>query len=65
MKRFSIPDMSCGHCTAAIEKSIKAIDPNAEVRCDLGSRTAEIESALNDEALAVAIKGAGYESSPS
>lgn len=57
--------MSCGHCTAAIEKSIKAADPGAKVMCDLDSHTAEVESALNDEALARAIKEAGYDSSPS
>jgi len=64
MSKFSVPEMSCGHCTAAIEKSIKALDPNAAVKCDLDSRTAEIESAFSEEAIAHAIKDAGYESRP-
>lgn len=64
MRKFSIPEMSCGHCVAAIEKSVKALDPKAAVKCDLDSRTAEIESAFGEDALALAIKDAGYESRP-
>jgi copper chaperone len=33
---FKVPDMSCGHCTAAIAKSVKSADPAAAVDCDLG-----------------------------
>ena len=33
MRSFKVPDMSCGHCTATIEKAIKAIDPTASVTC--------------------------------
>lgn len=29
--KFHVPDISCGHCTAAIDKALKAIDPDARV----------------------------------
>ncbi|MGY9040020.1 MAG: heavy-metal-associated domain-containing protein, partial [Rhodobacterales bacterium] len=35
MFRFSVPNMSCGHCTASIQKAIMAADPDATVSCDL------------------------------
>lgn len=62
MIRFSVPDMSCGHCTASIEKAIKAIDPNAKVSCDLTAHSVEVDSALDESALTAAIRDAGYRS---
>ncbi|WP_324751981.1 heavy-metal-associated domain-containing protein [Roseovarius sp. Pro17] len=60
MTRFDVPEMSCGHCTATIEKAIKAIDPTAKVTCDTGTRKVEVESILNERALSEAIRNAGY-----
>jgi copper chaperone len=59
---FKVPDMSCGHCTSAIEKSVKSADPAAQIACDLGTRVVHIDSALNADQLSAAIKDAGYES---
>lgn len=53
--------MSCGHCTFAIEKSIRSVDPVAQVNCDLSDRTVEIDSALDDDAVRAAIREAGCE----
>jgi copper chaperone len=64
MTRFTVPDMSCSHCTATIEKSIRAVDPAAKVVCDLASHTVAIDSALNAGALGSAIRGAGYDATP-
>lgn len=61
---FKVPDMSCGHCTAAIEKSVKAADPAATIACDLGERLVKIDSALSADQLAAVIKDAGYDSQP-
>ncbi|MBD3624968.1 MAG: heavy-metal-associated domain-containing protein [Rhodobacteraceae bacterium] len=61
MNSFNVPEMSCGHCTAAIEKAIKAIDPTATVSCDLGTRTVAVESFLSDRAVSEAIRNAGYD----
>ncbi len=59
---FKVPDMSCGHCTSAIEKSVKSADPAAQIACDLDTRTVRIDSALSADQLSAAIKDGGYES---
>lgn len=64
MTRFTVPDMSCGHCTAAITKGIKAADAAAEVTCDLPGRTVEITSTLSADALAEVLRAAGYAATP-
>ena len=61
---FKVPDMSCGHCTAAIAKSVKATDPAASVTCDLGEHLVTIDSALAPEQMSAAIKSAGYDAEP-
>ena len=60
MFRFSVPNMSCGHCTASIQKAIVAADPDAKVSCDLTARIVDVDSTLDEAALAVAIRDAGY-----
>ena len=64
MSKFDVPEMSCGHCVAAIEKSIKAIDPSSSVNCDVTARTVDVASANTDTALIAAIKDAGYDATP-
>jgi len=59
--KFNVPDMSCGHCTAAIEKAITAADANAKVECDLPSRSVAVQSGLDASAVSAAISNAGYE----
>ncbi len=61
---FNVPDMSCSHCTAAIEAAIKAEDPSASVACDLDARRVEVTTALSGTAIAAALASAGYEATP-
>lgn len=61
MSTYKVETMSCGHCTAAIEKSVRAVDPGATVACDLQSKRVDVSSALDDTAIAEAIRAAGYE----
>ncbi len=58
--KFSVPEMSCGHCTAAIETAITALDHAAEVSCDLGSREVKVSTVLPRANVVEAIKTAGY-----
>ena len=60
---FSVPRMSCGHCTSAIEKGIKAKDPSAVVTTDLDLRFVTVQSNLTQSDVQTAIVGAGYEAS--
>ncbi len=62
--KFYIPDMSCGHCTAAITKEIYALDSKARVASELEGHTVEIETDLPETAVIDAIKTAGFEATP-
>ncbi|MBS8226040.1 heavy-metal-associated domain-containing protein [Vannielia litorea] len=62
--KFHVPNMSCGHCTAAISKSIKTTDPTAQVDTDLETRTVSVETTAQPHAILQSIKSAGYEASP-
>lgn len=58
--KLSIPDMSCGHCKATVEKTIASVDPAAQVAVDLASRTVEVRSTASDSALLQALDAEGY-----
>lgn len=60
MHRFTLPDMSCGHCVAAITAALKAADAQARVDIDLPAKTAQVDSALPRDALIAALAEAGY-----
>lgn len=60
--RFSVPEMSCGHCKSAIETAVKSVDPVAKIDFDMDNRIVEIDSGLDNVSLQSAITTAGYES---
>jgi copper chaperone len=62
MYEYDIPDMSCGHCVATVEKAIKGADPKASAEVDLMKRRALVISAVDPRAIAAAIDEAGYPS---
>ena len=61
MTTLSIPEMSCTHCKATVEQTIKALDPAAALEFDMPARTVAITSAAALEAMKTALKAAGYE----
>lgn len=61
---FHVPEMSCGHCTAAITKEIKALDRSAVISTDLETRTIEVTSVETAGAVIAAVKAAGYDATP-
>ena len=62
MLKLKVPDMTCGHCVRTIEKAVKAIDAEADVRTDLAGKLVTIESRQGDQAIVAALRSAGYES---
>jgi len=64
MTTYSVPDMSCGHCKASVEKAVSAADPQADIKVDLEHRTVQIESGLPQPAILDALKDAGYAATP-
>ena len=61
MLKLKIPQMSCGHCAATIEKAVKTVDPAAKVQVDLGSKTVTIETASDETSVKNVIGAAGYD----
>lgn len=64
MIRLHVPDMSCNHCVATIEKALNSLDPAAEVKCDLSDRTVAVTAAVPVENVLKALSDAGYEARP-
>ncbi|MFM8747966.1 MAG: heavy-metal-associated domain-containing protein [Aestuariivirga sp.] len=58
--KFAVPDLSCGHCVAAVTKAIKALDPQADVKVDVAAKTVAVATAAPVSAIAAALAGAGY-----
>ena len=58
--KLAIPDMSCGHCKAVVERAIHGVDAKAGVEVDLASRTAQVETVAAVEELLAALRGEGY-----
>ena len=61
MTKFSVPQMSCGHCKSSIEKAVASVDADAVVEVDLTTREVSVRSASNTEMLIEAMKSAGYD----
>ncbi len=61
-KVISIEGMSCGHCSARVEKALNALE-GVEARVDLEKKIATVimESEVDDEVLEKAVSDAGYD----
>ena len=64
MMRYSIPDMTCGHCKKAVETALQELDAQAQIRVDLEKREVELQSSAPADQIVAALKTAGYEASP-
>lgn len=60
MSRFSVPDMSCGHCRAKIEDALLEADAGAELAFDMEAREVAIDTVLATPDVVETIRGAGY-----
>lgn len=60
---LSIPDMSCGHCKATVERTVRTLDPGAVVEVDLAARTVRIEAGAAKDAILKALAAEGYPAS--
>ena len=61
MYSFDVSGMSCGHCAAAVTRSIQSQDPSAKVQIDLAQHRVDVQSQLARPDVARAIAEAGYE----
>lgn len=64
MSRYSVPEMSCGHCKASIEGALLDADPGAELSFDMEAREIAVDAVLDEGEIVAAIKTAGFEANP-
>ena len=58
---YTVLDMSCGHCKAAVSRGLLAVTGVTEVDVDLETKHVVVKGALlDDETLRTAIVEAGY-----
>ena len=62
-RTFHVPEMSCGHCKAAVEGELSKLAGVERSNADLEKGTVEVsydEGRVSEERLKVAIEDAGY-----
>ncbi len=64
MTKLLIPDMSCGHCKATVEKTIKALDTAAVIDFDMTARTIALQTNAASDTIHGALQAAGYPATP-
>lgn len=60
MTTLSIPDMSCGHCKAAVEAALAAVPGTRDVRVDLATRQVKVAGDASVPEMVAALDAAGY-----
>jgi copper chaperone len=62
--RYHVPDMTCDHCRATVERAVTAADSMATLRIDADARIVEIDTHRNADEMRAALRDAGYETVP-
>ena len=60
MPVFRVPDMTCQGCVRAVTGAVKDVDEAASVDVDLDSKQVRVTSAAPADALAEAMREAGF-----
>jgi copper chaperone len=58
--KLNVPDMTCGHCAAAVTKAVKGIDASAAVDVDLATRTVAVRTVADLDKVSAALADVGY-----
>ncbi len=62
--KYHVPDMSCGHCKASIEKAIATLDTGANVIVDLESKTIVVSTTKPSADVIAKLADVGFSAQP-
>lgn len=60
MSLFHVPDIHCDGCVRALTGAVRDLDDKATVQADLETKRVQVETTASDEAVADAIREAGF-----
>lgn len=60
MLELTLPDMTCGHCSATVKRTVAAIDPAARVEIDLPTHQVRIDTQADADQIRKALEEEGY-----
>ena len=60
MRRFYLPDMTCGGCARSVTRALQSVDPQARIETDPPAREVRVESMAGEAAFLAAPREAGY-----
>lgn len=58
---YEIAGMTCGHCKAAVEQEVGALEAVSAVTVDVDAGTATVDGTVDEAAVRAAVDEAGYE----
>jgi copper chaperone len=64
MSLFRVPDIHCDGCIRALTGAVRDLDDKATLQADLGTKLVRVETSAGDEAVAAAIREAGFALEP-
>lgn len=60
MIELTLPDMSCGHCVAHVQRAVQQLDAQARVEVDLSAHRVKIDTSASEEQVRLALEEEGY-----
>ena len=60
MPRFRIPDIHCDACIRSLTGAVRDLDDHATLQADLTTKLVRVETTAGDDAVAEAIRDAGF-----
>ena len=64
MAQFRIPDIHCDGCIRSLTGAVRGLDERATLQGDLTTKLVRVETTADDEAVAEAMRDAGFTVEP-